>query len=233
MQWLEAMNREKQCHVKNGTFGENGKDPDPPKSIPAGWVFKIKHRGAPIEAKDLTAKQFKARVVIRGQFMKEGLEYNDTFAPAALPLCAQYLPSPPNTVANSSLEMWKPHFWPQDMDCEVWVKMPAMWGHGENEITGVDETLQPRKLLKGVPGIPQGSRLYYETFQTKLQEMGWVPAKADKCLFVNPSLKERTAVLIWVDDFIFMHEQETTWFNFIEQLRTRFTIPLVGPWNGY
>jgi hypothetical protein len=72
-QWLAAMNREKQCHCKNGTFGEEWQKADPcPKPIPAGWVFKIKHRGEPIEEKNLQAKQFKARVVIRGQFMKEG-----------------------------------------------------------------------------------------------------------------------------------------------------------------
>ena len=37
---------------------------------------------------------------------------------------------------------------------------------------------------------------------------------ADKCLFLNPSLAERTAVIIWVDDFIFMD--------------ARFTIPTTG-----
>ena len=47
-------------------------------AIPAGWVYKIKHRGDPIEELALQPKQFKARVVIRGQFMKEDLDFNDT-----------------------------------------------------------------------------------------------------------------------------------------------------------
>ena len=84
--WLAAMNREKSCHVKNGTFGEEWKGDTPPKTIPAGWVYKIKHRGAPIEETDLQQKQFKARVVIRGQYMREGLDFNDTFAPVAKPM---------------------------------------------------------------------------------------------------------------------------------------------------
>jgi hypothetical protein len=43
-----------------------------------------------------------------------------------------------------------------DMDCEVWVKMPAFWGKGDEPITGDSaQDLAPRRLLKGVPGIPQ------------------------------------------------------------------------------
>ena len=54
-QWLAAMNREKHCHVKNGTFGEEWKGDGRCKAIPAGWVLRIKHRGEPIR-KRLGAK---------------------------------------------------------------------------------------------------------------------------------------------------------------------------------
>ena len=55
--------------------------------------------------------------------------------------------------------------------------------------------------------------------------MGWESAAADKCLFLNAKLAERTAVLIWVDDFIFMCEHESTWEAFIKSLRERFNVP--------
>lgn len=87
--WIKAMQREKDCHLKNETFGRTLRPSlahEPAiKAIPADWVFKIKHRGAPIEPRDLAGPQFKARVVVRGQFMKESLDYNDTFAPVAKP----------------------------------------------------------------------------------------------------------------------------------------------------
>jgi hypothetical protein len=69
--------------------------------------------------------------------------------------------------------------------------------------------MKPRLLLKGVPGIPQGSRLFFETF-SGLLTLGYKPTNADKCLFVNPDLNEKNAVLLWVDDFIHMHENEKT-----------------------
>ena len=53
------------------------------KVTPADWVFRIKYRGPPIDDSQLLSNQYKARVVIKGQFMKEGIDFNDTFAPVA------------------------------------------------------------------------------------------------------------------------------------------------------
>ena len=229
-EWLEAMNREKQCHVKNGTFGEEWSGTGPcPKPVPAGWVFKIKHRGPPIEVKDLTPKQFKARVVIRGQYMQEGLDFNETFAPVAKPMTirAVFAVATKHSCKLKAGDI-ETAFLSADMDCEVWVHMPAYWGRTNDPITGVKQSLPPRRLLKGVPGIPQGSRLFHDAFSDHLQTMGWKPSVADKCLFLNPTLRELTAVIIWVDDFIFVHQEEETWSLFLKNLRSRFTVPTVG-----
>src|SRR5688572_6340738 len=58
--------------------------------------------------------------------------------------------------------------------------------------------------------------------------MGWRPSVADKCLFLNTQLSEFTAVILWVDDFLFVHELETTWASFLKELRSRFNVPTVG-----
>ena len=89
--WIAAMQREKLCHIKNGTFGEEWKGDTASKPIPADWVYRIKYRGPPIDESKLQPKQFKARVVIRGQYMKEGLDFNDTFAPVAKPVTLRAL----------------------------------------------------------------------------------------------------------------------------------------------
>ena len=161
--------------------------------------------------------------------MKEGLDFNDTFAPVAKPMTLRALLALA-TKYGCKLKAGdvETAFLTADMDCEVWVKMPPLWGRGDQTITGEAQELPARRLLKGVPGIPQGSRLFYNAIAAHLLTMGWKPAAADKCLFLNPSLDERAAAILWVDDFVFMHEHEATWNTFIASLRTRFTIPTVG-----
>ena len=110
-----------------------------------------------------------------------------------------------------------------DMDCEVWVQMPPFWGPGDTPISFSSTRQPPRRLLKGVPGIPQGSRLFHQTLSDYLG----TTAAADQCLFLKPD-PEFTAVLTWVDDFIFIHKEEQTWTAFIQNLRKRFVVPTVG-----
>ena len=161
--------------------------------------------------------------------MKEGLDFNDTFAPVAKPMTIRAVFAVA-TKYGCKLKAGdvETAFLTSDMDCEVWVKMPALWGKGDDEITGSPCGDSATQTYQRSSWNPQGSRLYYETFETKLKEMGWQPATADKCLFLNPTLAERTAVIIWVDDFIFMHEKEETWVSFMKHLRQRFTIPTTG-----
>ena len=103
--------------------------------------------------------QYKARVVIRGQFMKEGV---DTFAPVAKQASLRALLAVA-TKYSCQLKAGdvETAFLTSSIDCEIWVKMPPYWGKGDSAITGVSSELPPRRLLKGVPGIPQGSRLFF------------------------------------------------------------------------
>jgi hypothetical protein len=228
--WLHAMNKEKKCHLKNKTFDTKLTPPVGAKIIPADWVLRIKYRGGPIEVDSIPESLFKARVVIRGQFMQEGLQFNDTFAPVAKPTTLRALLA--IAAKHKCLLMSgdvETAFLSAKMDCEVWIKLPPFWGKDDEMITNKDATLPPCLLLKGVPGIPQGSRLFYETFAAHLLRLGYVPTLADKCLFINSNLKERNAVLVWVDDFIYLCENEETYRNFISAIRSAFNVPSCGP----
>jgi len=223
------MQREKDCHLKNNTFGPVVSDPQE-KPIPADWVFRIKHRGGPINLEDLDEKQYKARVVIRGQFMKAGVNFNDTFAPVAKPTSLRALLA---VATKYSCLLYagdvETAFLTAKMDCTVLVIMPPFWGKKDDPVAKANVHKETRFLLKGVPGIPQGSRLFYQTFSDYLISVGYLPIPGDKCVFINRALKERNAVLLWVDDFIYLCESESLRATFIDLVRRKFTVPSFQP----
>ena len=236
-QWICGMQREKDCHVKNQTFSEceysaeqlNGAFP-----IPCDWVLKIKHRGGPIEIDDLDVKQFKCRVVVRGQFMKEGIDFNDTFAPVPKPTTLRavlvFAASKSYYIKAGDIET---AFLTAKMDCTVYVRMPPFWGNASGPIDLCNSRPSVRKLLKGVPGIPQGSRLFYENISGHLIAMGFVCSKADKCLFFRRKMNGTETVLIWVDDFIWVGEVEAIFDLFMKEIREKFVVPSVNDLNAF
>jgi len=82
-QWIQAMNREKICHDQNKIFGEICPSGANVKPIPAAWIFKLKHRGDAKSMQSIPGSEYKARIILRGQYMKPGLDYNDAFSPVA------------------------------------------------------------------------------------------------------------------------------------------------------
>lgn len=230
------MQREKDCHTKNKTFGELVKASSladaGDRAIPSDWVYKIKYRGGPTNISQLEDRQFKARVVVRGQFMRQGVDFNDTYAPVAKPATLRALLA---TAAKYDCLLHsgdvETAFLTASMDTLVHVKMPPFWGEGDDPVSSASSSGEIRRLLKGVPGIPQGSRLFYRTFADQLRLMGYQASEADECLFINETLAltERNAVLLWVDDFIFMCQRPETKESFFHQLREKFSIQAFQP----
>jgi hypothetical protein len=72
----------------------------------------------------------------------------------------------------------------------------------------------------------------YNTAQPQ-QRFGRLACLADKCLFFNDTLKEKHVLVVWVDDFVFIHETEATFAHFIALLRKGFTIPATAPFSAF
>ena len=74
--WKDAMHEEYEAIMKNDVWDVVPRPKD--KSVvTAKWLYKIKH------GSDGSAEKFKARFVARGFSQKEGIDYDDIFAPVA------------------------------------------------------------------------------------------------------------------------------------------------------
>lgn len=201
--WIKAMNREKLCHDKNKTFGEICPRGVSVKPIPAAWIFKMKHRGDAESMHAIPGSEYKARIILRGQFMRPGLDYNDAFSPVAktttiravLAVAVKY----DMNLFGGDVET---AFLTPKIDTEIWVTMPPMYGDDGGEVDVENNTSkQVRRLLKGVPGIPQGGKLFYDKFSAILQKCGFNQSAADKCLYIRVREEQMQLCAIWVDDF--------------------------------
>jgi hypothetical protein len=75
-EWREAMDKEMQSIEKNSTW-ELVKLPEGKKPIGLKWVYKLKRNS------DGEVVKYKARLVAKGYVQKEGVDFEEVFAPVA------------------------------------------------------------------------------------------------------------------------------------------------------
>ena len=75
-EWVDAMVEEYQSIIKNDVW-EIVPRPKDKSVVSSKWIFKTKH------SEDGSIEKYKERFIARGFFQKEGIEYQETFAPLA------------------------------------------------------------------------------------------------------------------------------------------------------
>jgi hypothetical protein len=75
-EWVDAMTEEYQSIIKNDVW-EVVPRPKNKDVVSSKWLFKIKH------ATNGSIEKYKARFITRGFSQKEGIDYEETFAPVA------------------------------------------------------------------------------------------------------------------------------------------------------
>lgn len=150
--WIKGLTSEVISHINNNTMTPPV-DPSslPPgvKPIPLDVVLKVKRNGI-----------YKVRAVVKGWKMRAGIDFNDTFAPVPAITVLRIL------FALSAKYNWKikagdvhTAFLLSPMDSDVWVIVPNWFVRNPS---GAETGYSIRKLLRGVPGIPQGPRLFHK-----------------------------------------------------------------------
>lgn len=94
--WKDAMDEEYQSILKNDVWDIVPR-PEGKSVVSSKWLFKIKH------VANGRIEKYKARFVARGFSQKEGIDYRETFAPAA-----QYT-SIKTVIAIAATKGWKLH----------------------------------------------------------------------------------------------------------------------------
>ena len=148
------------------------------------------------------AGAFKARLVMQGFLMQQGLHYNDVHAP--VPAVTSFRVFMMGVALKGrSLHHWdvKTAFLTTPMDCQVDVTLPEAFNASKDLQPGARRGTDRHRVLKVIPGCPQGSRLWHAHLSAFLRGKGFVPvAPQEECLLVEQDKPDGIHLLVWTDD---------------------------------
>jgi hypothetical protein len=187
--------------------------------IDSKWVFKVKY------TPQGEIEKYKARLVVRGDSQKAGLDFGEVFSPVAH-----------NTICRMLLSMATACDFEIDLVdvCQAFLNAPLEEeiymrpAPGVTEILGIpsDSWL---KLKRNLYGLKQAPRNWSLTFiNWMLKERNFVKASIDDCLFYKEFKHEGKDVfillLMYVDDNIIISNDRTCLNTFKDEMHAKFKI---------
>jgi hypothetical protein len=193
-EWTDAMTKEYQSIIKNDVWEivPRLKRKD---VVSSKWLFKIKH------VADGSIEKYKARFVARGFSQKEGIDYEETFAPVARYTSIRTI------IALAAKMKWKLH----QMDIktnflngvikeEVYIEQPQGF-----EVE--DKKTHVWKLKKALYRLKQDPRACYGRIDNFQMSLGFTKSKADSNLYFKVMNDEPVILLLYVDDLFLTGEE--------------------------
>lgn len=202
--WKEAIKDEYNSLLENNTW-QLEIPPPGVKPIPAKWVLKVKT--------DATGafERFKARLVIKGFKQKEGIDYNEVFAPVSKNTTVRTFLA---KAAAEDLEIHqidiKTAFLHGDLEEEIWMEQPPGFEEGPPGTAC--------KLKKSLYGLKQAPRAWYMKLTSELETLGFRPSLADPSLFTLYNKTSNIYMLDYVDDILIAGKDLATVNHYKKQL---------------
>jgi hypothetical protein len=168
-EWVDAMTEEYQSIIKNDVW-EIVPRPKSKDVVSSKWLYKIKH------VVDGSIEKYKARFVARGFSQKEGIDYEETFAPIA-----RYTSIKP-IIALAAKMKWKLHqmdvkttFLNGVIEEKVYIEQPQGF-----EVE--DRKTHVCNLKKALYGLKQAPRAWYGRIDSVPTSLDFTKSKVDSNL---------------------------------------------------
>ncbi|CAI7798834.1 unnamed protein product [Closterium sp. NIES-53] len=217
-EWEHALQEEYDSLMANDVYELV---PMPPGAYLIGshWIFK-KNLGPNGEV-----EWYKARLVAQGYTKKEGLHYNETFAPVAKSATLRTLLALPGAL---DLEV-------EQLD----VKTAFLYGHLKEEVymkqpPGFDDDSdRVYKLKRTIYGLKQSTRAWYTRIDEHLLSLGFVRSECDHALYVLNKDEKKLFLLLYIDDLLLVSDSKTLVADVKTKLAAKFSMRDLGAVSHY
>ena len=185
--WRQAMDEEYASLLSNGTWTLEEVPPGV-KPIPTKWVYKLK-RGS-----SGNIERYKARLVVQGFRQREGIDYEEVFAPVSKYSTLRAVLA---VAASADLDLHhldiKTAFLNGELEEEVWTMQPPGYEEGSGSLAC--------RLHKALYGLKQAPRAWHQRLQSELEAIGFSACPADPALFIKDG-STTVYLLTYVDDLL-------------------------------
>jgi hypothetical protein len=220
--WQDAAQAEIDALTTNGTW-ELVELPEGRKVVGSRWVFLIKRKA------DGTIDRYKARLVAKGFSQMPGVDFDQTWAPASR------LTSIRAIFAQAAMEGHFIHtvdvnnaYLNGEIEPEYEVYMEQAPGFEIKNPNSKGRRWVCR-LKKGLYGLKQSGRLWYQKLASELEALGFAQIKSDPAIYIWEKDGIRLIVPVFVDDITITSksEEKIQWLK--DSLAKVFKIKDLGP----
>ena len=212
--WTQAMDEELFSLLANDTY-KLERLPAGFKAIPVKWVYKIKTDS------NGNIERYKARLVAKGFMQREGVDFNDTYAPVSKHTTLRTLLS---LVAALDLELRqldvKTAFLNGELEEDIYMKQPPGYESG-----GPDMVCH---LQRALYGLRQAPRAWYSKLKKVLEDIGFQASEADPGLFILHTKSGNTYMLVYVDDLLIAAKDLASVESVVTTLKSVFDVHDLG-----
>ena len=213
-QWTLAMDEEIASLQANETWNLE-EAPAGVKPIPVKWVFKIKRDAAG------NIERYKARLVAKGFMPKEGIDFNEVFAPVSKHTTLRTLLA---LTAAEDLELHqldiKTAFLNGELEETIFMNQPEGYQEGTP-----DTVCHLRKSLHGLRKAP---RAWNTRLKTELELMSYEASDSDARLYIAQHKGSNVYILVYVDDILIAAKDMAANINVKESLASAFNVKDLG-----
>lgn len=218
--WTQAMKSEIESIERNNTWNLVEL---PPGHRPVGlkWVFKLK--------RDTSGNiiKYKARLVAKGYVQKQGVDYEEVFAPVTRLETVRLL------LALAARNGWEIHhldvksaFLNGELQETVFVSQPPSF-----EVRNKEHLVY--KLLKALYGLHQAPRAWYARLNRYLESLGFSKCPYEQAVYTKKEGPEVLIIGVYVDDLLVTGTNISNIQKFKRQMGEEFDMTDLGKLSHY